>query len=200
MVPVWLLVTRGADGAPRWRPEANETRGSLRSSQVKPGVHSVARPGSAAGLSGRGHRFSVVSMISCRPGQAAAELACPALPGPVCPRPGVRSGSVPRKASRLPPAPRSGRVWLAGAQGSIAPKPLPEAQTLPANGAQVTGGHDVCRWGSPKAITRSPWPRWPADGQAGRWQSWRGPVYGGCGPHAPRAGGGRLGVVGHVHR
>ena len=138
MVPVWLLVTRGADGAPQWRPEANETRGSLRSSQVKPGVHSVARPGSAAGLSGRGHRFSVVSMISCRPGQAAAELACPALPGPVCPRPGVRSGSVPRKASRLPPAPRSGsiracgRIWCTRMHFL-----LPEARILPVNDALV---------------------------------------------------------------
>jgi len=106
-------------------------------------------------------------------GKVDVSLSC----GARVPGPRVRSRCVPRDASRVPSASRSGSIRAPGRiWGSIAPKPLPDAQTLPANGAQVTSGHDVCRWAQPEshhkvtmasmASRRSGWPlaelAWPA--------------------------------------
>jgi hypothetical protein len=49
----------------------------------------------------------------------------------------------------------------------------------------------MCRWGQPGAITPSPWPRWPADGQAGRGQSWCAPLSGIRVPASSRGHSGR---------
>ena len=84
------------------------------------------------------HKFIVASMVNRRLGRTFPELAGFPLPGPVCPRPGVRSGSVPRNASRLPPAPRSGSIRASGsALGTGVHFLLPEARILPVNDALV---------------------------------------------------------------
>jgi hypothetical protein len=88
-----------------------------------------------------GHRSTAASILRRR-----AELIRPPLPGPVYPRPGVRCGSVPRNASRLPPAPRSGSI---GASGSVLCTrvhiTLPEARILPADDALVDERGTMCR-------------------------------------------------------
>jgi hypothetical protein len=56
---------------------------------MKPGFHSVARPGSAAGLSDGGHTFSLVPMISCRPGAGGGRVVMFPSIGLVCRMHGV---------------------------------------------------------------------------------------------------------------
>jgi hypothetical protein len=68
----------------------------------------------------------------------------PHLRVPTCRRPGVRSRNVPRNASRLPSAPRSGRIRASGRiRCTRMHFFLPEARILPVNDALVTSGHDV---------------------------------------------------------
>ena len=75
-------------------------------------------------------------MVNWRTGRIVAELGWSPLVGRVCPRPRVRSRCVPRDASRVPSASRSGsirapgRIWCSGMHLF-----LPEARILPVNGA-----------------------------------------------------------------
>jgi hypothetical protein len=69
---------------------------------------------------------------------------CPRLRVPTCRRPGVRSRSIPRNASRLPSAPTSGSIRASGRiRCTRMHFFLPEARILPVNDALVTSGHDV---------------------------------------------------------
>ena len=130
----------------------------------------------------RGHRSTVASMVS-----RWAELVWSRLPVPTCLRPGVRSGSVPRNASRLPPAPRSGRIRASGRiRCTRMHFLLPEARILPADAALADERARCAAGGSPE---RSQVHRGFDDQPAG------GPDAGGVGV-APSTGRGWRGAVG----
>jgi hypothetical protein len=103
----------------------------------------VSWSGLCGPASPRDHTFSAASMTNRRTGGVVAQLAGPRLPGPVCPRPGVRSGSVPRRPLASHLHQDLGALGLPGAlcvPGCTCSRKLGSSRQMM---LWLTSGHDV---------------------------------------------------------